>query len=359
MRRNHFVLAFAIGFAWATICACSNKDKGSSEATAGSDTEEVDEVAEEKEEEETASEYLSHDLATFDLYGQVRSATYELSGHDGTVVVKFDAKGQVTSVARLSDEGAPELAEIIKVSGSDRIDFVGFESDAPWLTAFSYDDNAKGFTAPTLTTETNQMGNYTGYTYKRDDDGRLKSAQYEEAVHGNIVTALRCPITTRSYDRYGNWQECTIKQGDATIVYKRKLVYHTAETAKADEEAKKQEEQAIKAFITDMYNNGRYMDYDFLRQHCTQRMLAKLEEEYEYDGEGYAVWLFRTSAQDGKPGAKEGSKVISIKPDTSYYRYKFYDQGWLGENKILVFCYEGNCYIDDVKRVYDEAAEAN
>ncbi len=67
-------------------------------------------------------------------------------------------------------------------------------------------------------------------------------------------------------------------------------------TSKSDE---------IKVFITQMYNNKLYEDYDFLRKHCSSGLLKKLQDAYPYDTDGiaYATWLFRSGQQDSKPGA--------------------------------------------------------
>ena len=114
-------------------------------------------------------------------------------------------------------------------------------------------------------------------------------------------------------------------------------------------------------FITDMYEQGRYLDYDFLNQHCTDEMKQFLKDHYDYDGEGYAVWLFRTSSQDGKPGSEnqeDATRILSVKNEgNDWYTYKFLDAGWKGENRIKVFFEEGNFWIDGLQSVYDEAAE--
>ena len=62
---------------------------------------------------------------------------------------------------------------------------------------------------------------------------------------------------------------------------------HTS-TTKSDE---------IKFFITQMYNNKLYEDYDFLQKHCSVGLLKKLQDAYPYDTDGvaYATWLFRSS----------------------------------------------------------------
>lgn len=129
---------------------------------------------------------------------------------------------------------------------------------------------------------------------------------------------------------------------------------------KDDASAQNAEDDAlIRDFITNMYEQARYNEEDFLKAHCTAKMLQYLKDQYEYDGEGYAGWLFRTSSQDGKPGVEDAtSKVLSItKDDEGWYHYTFTDGGWHGENKVKVHVENGEVMVDELKSVYDEAAE--
>ena len=73
----------------------------------------------------------------------------------------------------------------------------------------------------------------------------------------------------------------------------------------------------IKSFITQMYNNKLYEDYDFLRKHCSSGLLKKLQDAYPYDTDGiaYATWLFRSSQQDSKPEADDKTIMLEIKAD--------------------------------------------
>ena len=119
-----------------------------------------------------------------------------------------------------------------------------------------------------------------------------------------------------------------------------------------------EDESAIQDFITNMYEKDLYTEYDFLEKHCSKAFLQYLKDQYEYDGEGYAVWLFRTSSNDGKPGAEDvKSKVLSITKDNEgWYHYTFTDGGWHGENKIKLHMENGKVVMDELKSVYDEAA---
>lgn len=178
---------------------------------------------------------------------------------------------------------------------------------------------------------------------------KKKSLLIALAVSSLLITATSC-----------NNGKSTNDSNDAEDVKEEKVV----EENKLDEEeqAKMQEDDAvIQEFITNMYENHLYCEYDFLEAHCSEGMLQYLRDQYEYDGEGYAIWLFRTGSQDGKPGA-EGvkDKVHSITKDSEgWYHYTFTDAGWNGENKLKVHVENGKVVIDDLKCVYDEDAERN
>ncbi len=176
---------------------------------------------------------------------------------------------------------------------------------------------------------------------------KMKSLLMALAMFSLLITATSCNNTKSTND-----------SNDTEEVKEEKLVGEN----KLDEEEKvemQEDDAAIQDFITNMYENHLYYEYDFLEAHCSEGMLQYLKDQYEYDGEGYAVWLFRTSSQDGKPGA-EGvkDKVHSITKDSEgWYHYTFTDAGWNGENKLKVHVENGKVVIDDLKCVYDEDAE--
>lgn len=353
MSKNYLCVPVAAVFALAIVCSCGNKSKKASSSVDDDD----DEATEEMEDEDLAESYLSQDLATFDLYGQAISVHYERGEHTYPVTVRFSKQGRVLEIIRTDGQGDSEKASLTR-DDDGRIEWISWESDSPWVTSLSYE--GEGFVAPSQCMETNQMGNYTAERYLRDADGRLLSMKFEEAIHGNTVEGEPEHVVRLSdYDERGNWLTCTITAGQYTFVTCRTISYadDPVTTDEADADA---DDERIKAFITDLYNSGSYLDYDFLRAHCTPRMLKKLEENYEYDGEGYAVWLFRTSSQDGKPNCVDTSGVSTVFPDADgghWYHYKFVDGGWRGENRIKVLLRDGQCIIDDLETVYDEAFE--
>ena len=115
---------------------------------------------------------------------------------------------------------------------------------------------------------------------------------------------------------------------------------HTS-TTKSDE---------INSFITQMYNNKLYEDYDFLQKHCSAELLKKLQDAYPYntDGVAYATWLFRSGQQDSKPGADDKTIMLEVKADGDWFVYTALDMGWEFTNKIKITNKGGESVIEDI-----------
>ena len=111
----------------------------------------------------------------------------------------------------------------------------------------------------------------------------------------------------------------------------------------------------IKTFITQMYNNKLYEDYDFLQKHCSAKLLKKLQDAYPYDTDGiaYATWLFRSGQQDIRPGADDKTIVLKIKADGDWFVYTALDMGWKFTNRIKVSNKDGKIVIEDICEVKD------
>ena len=122
---------------------------------------------------------------------------------------------------------------------------------------------------------------------------------------------------------------------------------HTS-TTKSDE---------IKSFITQMYNNKLYEDYDFLQKHCYAELLKKLQDAYSYDTDGtaYATWLFRSGKQDSKPGADNKTIMLEVKMDGDWFVYTALDMGWEFTNRIKITNKGGEIIIEDVCAVKNRA----
>ena len=122
---------------------------------------------------------------------------------------------------------------------------------------------------------------------------------------------------------------------------------HTS-TTKSDE---------IKSFITQIYNNKLYEDYDFLQKHCSAELLKKLQDAYPYDTDGraYATWLFRSGQQDSKPGADNKTIMLEVKADGDWFVYTALDMGWKFINRIKVTNKGGEIIIEDVCMIKNNA----
>lgn len=359
MKKSKLVLALAAFFMFFAIAACDSKK--SKKDRDEDDTEEVADEEETDEDEDDADEkddYLTQDLATFDLRGEVIAVKYTADEHMEPVTVQFEEDGTLKSIYKFDTEGSVDEGTIDR-DRKGRIETITFETLSPWVTNLTYDNSSM---LPKSDTDTNQMGNYVTRTYKRDDDGNIVKTEFEEAVHGGIVEDdEEYTVKFSNYDEHGNWRRVTFKHGSYTTFLKRTIVYKGESNPYQTEIDEALEgDPVIQDFIRDMYENARYEDKDFLEEHCTERLLQYLREQYEYDGEGYAFWLFRTSSQDGKPGAENvRNQIISIaKNNEGWYLYQFFDGGWRGENKIKAYVEDGKVMIDQIERIYDEAEEA-
>lgn len=104
------------------------------------------------------------------------------------------------------------------------------------------------------------------------------------------------------------------------------FVQDSIDKAKAEQDAKAK--AMIRKFF-EIATCGSKINYDYryLESHCTEKLLNKLKEDYEGYAEnidGYAIWDFRTWAQDGDLGLK--TKIISITSlGDNWYRYDYFD----------------------------------
>lgn len=113
--------------------------------------------------------------------------------------------------------------------------------------------------------------------------------------------------------------------------------------------------QDDKEFIRNMYDKSLYEDYAFLEQHCSRSLLIKLSNEYDYEGGGYAVWLFRSDAQDG-PSSEHVMKSIE-EEGNGWYKYTAIDMGIPFTKRIKVSHKGREIIIEDVVDVLSSAGK--
>lgn len=115
-----------------------------------------------------------------------------------------------------------------------------------------------------------------------------------------------------------------------------------AEKIKAQAEQDAKAKAIIRKFF-EMSYGFEETDENYLRNHCTDKMLNKLIDDYDYDGFGYAIWDFRTGAQEGDGP----SKIVSIKSlGGNWYRYDFLDMGFKGAKKVHFVYEDGDLMMD-------------
>jgi hypothetical protein len=112
------------------------------------------------------------------------------------------------------------------------------------------------------------------------------------------------------------------------------------------------EQNQVNAFLQELYDkyvfwSDRVGDFEDVVEHFSPEILTKLRKayEYEYDGSGYAVWLFRTGAQDGP---EDKSKVISILTEgDDWYTVFFSDMGLKGSCRFHAKLVDGKVFVSE------------
>ena len=92
----------------------------------------------------------------------------------------------------------------------------------------------------------------------------------------------------------------------------------TTDSVATEESAANQPNQNAKAIekIQEFYKKyvfGREeMTREVAYKYCTKSLAKKLADDYDYDGDGYAVWDFRSGAQDGDSDVQEVESVEEL-----------------------------------------------
>lgn len=111
----------------------------------------------------------------------------------------------------------------------------------------------------------------------------------------------------------------------------------------------------IVSMVTELYNDyvfgGKEFDDDAARRFCTKRLAEKLKSDYEaaFEGSGFAVWNFRTDAQDGAEG--DGLKSISKTAD-NVYSVVLFDNGVKATAALFIEIENGAAKIGAVDVAY-------
>lgn len=107
-----------------------------------------------------------------------------------------------------------------------------------------------------------------------------------------------------------------------------------------------EDDKVIMEFIKEMFAQSVYTDEEFLKKHCTENMLAQLRADYDYEGEGYANWDFRSESNDGFGD----NHIICIEKKEGRYYYEGNDGGTKFRNIISAFVKDGVVMFDGITR---------
>lgn len=107
------------------------------------------------------------------------------------------------------------------------------------------------------------------------------------------------------------------------------------------------DDELIMNYIKEMYEKDLYWEVEWLKKHCTPKLLKQLKDDYEYDGEGYAFWEFRSDSNDG--GGEDDRVVEVVKKNGEFY-YEGVDGGTWFRNIVSAFVKDGVVMFDAIRR---------
>lgn len=165
-----------------------------------------------------------------------------------------------------------------------------------------------------------------------------------------LLTIINCSNRTHSKEESAN---CTTEKEDKTT-------FNSGETDSPDSQKPVQAglpNDSIASLgikmLRNLYDNYVFGNRDFSRiahDICSENLLKRLKDAYDYDcedGDCYAVWLFRTSCQDGPD---EQSKVNSIiAKDHGWFDVTYSDMGQNGKTSLKLTEHHGKLLIDEIR----------
>ena len=102
----------------------------------------------------------------------------------------------------------------------------------------------------------------------------------------------------------------------------------------------------IQEFYKDYVFGRKDVTDEVITKYCTQKLAKKLADDYEYEGGGYAIWDFRSGAQDGDSDVQELTNVYSL--GNGVYKVRFNDMGTKGSCNISVIVEGDRILFDEI-----------
>lgn len=87
---------------------------------------------------------------------------------------------------------------------------------------------------------------------------------------------------------------------------------------------------------------------EVITKYCTKKLAKKLVDDYEYEEGGYAIWDFRSDAQDGPSDVQEVTAIESL--GDGVYKVKYNDMGNKGSCKITIVVEGDNILFDKISK---------
>ena len=143
----------------------------------------------------------------------------------------------------------------------------------------------------------------------------------------------------------GNKQAAQQQECDSTVVATDSVVVEEVPVDNAAEIDAQTIEKIQEFYKTYVFGNNEATDA-VINKYCTKKLAKKLADDYEYEGGGYAIWDFRSDAQDGDSDVQEVSNVEAL--GESKYKVSYNDMGVKGSCVISVVVEDDNILFDEI-----------
>lgn len=145
----------------------------------------------------------------------------------------------------------------------------------------------------------------------------------------------------------GNKQAAQQQENDSTSV-KTENVEQVIESSNNDEDVDAKAIAKIQEFYKDYVFGQQDATDEVIAKYCTKKLAQKLADDYEYEGGGYAIWDFRSGAQDGDSDIQEVSNIESL--GGGVYKVQYNDMGTKGSCNITVVVDGDNVLFDEITK---------
>ena len=144
----------------------------------------------------------------------------------------------------------------------------------------------------------------------------------------------------------GNKQQAQQSESDSTFVATDSVVVEEVapENNAAELDAKAIEK--IQKFYKDYVFGQEEATDEVINSYWTKKLAKKLADDYEYEGGGYAVWDFRSGAQDGDSDVQKVNNVEAL--GEGKYKVSYNDMGTKGSCIISVVVDGDNILFDEI-----------